>query len=79
MGDNANEQDPEQDDHSQAAVTRRSFVVGVAAAGAAVTAANTLPSRRTVSSYLARNSFITASSDRTFGGTATVGSGVSHG
>jgi hypothetical protein len=49
MADNANEQDREQDDHSQAPVSRRSFVVGVAAAGAAATAARTLPGRLGVS------------------------------
>jgi hypothetical protein len=43
--DNANEQDREQGDHSQVPVSRRSFVVGVAAAGAAATAARTLPGR----------------------------------
>ena len=46
MADNANEQDREQDDHSQAPVSRRSFVVGVAAAGAAATAGRALPGRR---------------------------------
>jgi hypothetical protein len=46
--DNANEQDREQGDHSQAPVSRRSFVVGVAAAGAAATAARALPGRRAV-------------------------------
>ncbi len=49
MGDNANEQDREQGDHSQVPVSRRSFVVGVAAAGAAATAARTLPGRLSVS------------------------------
>ena len=46
MEDNANEQDREQDGHGQAPVSRRSFVVGVAAAGAAATAGRTLPGRR---------------------------------
>ena len=46
MGDNAKEQDREQDGLSQAPVSRRSFVVGVAAAGAAATAARALPGRR---------------------------------
>jgi FG-GAP-like repeat len=45
MGDKANEQDREQGDHRQAPVSRRSFVVSVAAAGAAATAARTLPGR----------------------------------
>ena len=45
MEDNSNEQDREQGDHSQVPVSRRSFVVGVAAAGAAATAARTLPGR----------------------------------
>jgi hypothetical protein len=45
MGDNANEQDREQLGHGQAPVSRRSFVVGVAAAGAAATAARALPGR----------------------------------
>ncbi len=48
MEDNANEQDREQGDHSQNPVSRRSFVVGVAAAGAAATAARALPGRRAV-------------------------------
>jgi hypothetical protein len=43
--DNADEQDREQGGHGQAPVSRRSFVVGVAAAGAAATAARTLPGR----------------------------------
>jgi len=47
--DNSNEQDREQGGHSQVPVSRRSFVVGVAAAGAAATAARTLPGRLTVS------------------------------
>jgi hypothetical protein len=46
--ENAHEQDREQDDHSPAAVSRRSFVVGVAVAGAAATAARTLPGRLAV-------------------------------
>ena len=46
MEDNANEQGREQDDLSQAPVSRRSFVIGVAAAGAAATAAKALPGRK---------------------------------
>ena len=42
VGDNANGQDREQGGHGPAAVSRRSFVVGVAAAGAAATAAQDL-------------------------------------
>ena len=49
MGENAGEQDREQDGYSPAPVSRRSFVVGVAAAGAAATAARTLPGRLAVS------------------------------
>ena len=49
MGDHANEQRHEQDDQSQALVSRRSFVVSVAAVGAAATAAKTLPGRLAVS------------------------------
>ena len=45
MGDNAHEQDREQNDHSQAPVSRRSFVISVAAVGAAAT----LPGRLAVS------------------------------
>ena len=45
MEDSANEQDREQGHQSQAPVSRRSFVVGVAAAGAAATAGRTLPGR----------------------------------
>ena len=48
MEGNANEQDREQGGHSQAPVSRRSFVVGVAAAGAAATAGRTLPGRLAV-------------------------------
>jgi len=44
--DNANERDREQDGHGQAPVSRRSFVAGVVAAGAAAKAAGTLPGRR---------------------------------
>jgi len=43
--DNDNEQDREQDSPGPAPVSRRSFVVGVAAAGAAATAARTLRGR----------------------------------
>jgi len=43
---NAGKRDGEQSASSQAAVTRRSFVVGVAAAGAAATAGRVLPGRR---------------------------------
>src|SRR5690242_1959191 len=46
VGDNARGQDREQEGLGQAAVSRRSFVVGVAAAGAAVTAGRALPGRR---------------------------------
>jgi FG-GAP-like repeat len=46
--DQGNEQDREQADHSRAPVSRRSFVVSVAAAGAAATAARTLPGRSAV-------------------------------
>ena len=49
VGDNANGEDREQDGHGQAPVSRRSFVVGVAAAGAAATAARSLPGRLAVS------------------------------
>jgi len=45
VGDNAHEQDREQNDHSQASVSRRSFVISVAAVGAAAT----LPGRLAVS------------------------------
>ena len=45
MEGNAEERDREQDGHSQAPVSRRSFVVGVAAAGAAATAGRALPGR----------------------------------
>ena len=45
MGDNAKREDREQGGHGQAPVSRRSFVVGVAAAGAAATAARSLPGR----------------------------------
>ena len=49
MEDNANKgrlgQDREPDDHGQAPVSRRGFVVSVVAAGAAATAARTLPGR----------------------------------
>jgi hypothetical protein len=45
VGDNAHEQDREQNDHSQAPVSRRSFVISVAAVGAAAT----LPGRLAVS------------------------------
>ena len=48
-GDNANGQDREQAGHGQVPVSRRSFVVGVAAAGAAATAARALPGRLAVS------------------------------
>src|SRR5262245_20597371 len=44
--DNANERDREQEGPGQAPVSRRSFVLGVAAAGAAVTAGRALPGRR---------------------------------
>jgi hypothetical protein len=44
--DHANERDREQDGPGQAPVSRRSFVLGVAAAGAAVTAGKALPGRR---------------------------------
>src|SRR5215469_7327369 len=40
------EEDSGQDDHREAGVSRRSFVVGVVAAGAAATAARTLPGRK---------------------------------
>jgi hypothetical protein len=46
--DNAGERDRGQDGHGQAPVSRRSFVVGVAAAGAAATAGRALPGRRAV-------------------------------
>jgi FG-GAP-like repeat len=46
--DNASKQDREPDEQSQAPVSRRSFVVGVAAASAAATAARTLAGRRAV-------------------------------
>jgi hypothetical protein len=46
VADDANEQEREQDGPGQAPVSRRSFVVGVAAAGAAATAGRTLPGRR---------------------------------
>jgi len=49
VGENAAEQDREQEGCSPAPVSRRSFVVGVAAAGAAATAARTLPGRLAVS------------------------------
>jgi len=45
---NAGERDGEQGGSGQAPVSRRSFVVGVAAAGAAVTAGRGLPGRRAV-------------------------------
>ena len=45
MEGNAEERDREQDGQSQAPVSRRSFVVGVAAAGAAATAGRALPGR----------------------------------
>jgi FG-GAP-like repeat len=44
--DNASGRDREQDGQSQGPVSRRSFVVSVAAAGAAATAARALPGRR---------------------------------
>jgi hypothetical protein len=47
--EHVNEQDREQGRLSQAPVSRRSFVVGVAAAGATATAARTLPGRLAVS------------------------------
>jgi len=47
--DNASEQDRGQDGHSPAPVSRRSFVAGVAAAGAAATATRALPGRVAVS------------------------------
>ena len=46
MQDNANERDREQEGPGQPPVSRRSFVVGVAAAGAAVTVGRALPDRR---------------------------------
>jgi hypothetical protein len=49
VGDNASGQDREQAGQGPAPVSRRSFVVGVAAAGAAATAARTLPGQRAVS------------------------------
>ena len=48
MDDNAHERDREQDGYGQAPVSRRSFVIGVAAAGAAATAARRLPGRPAV-------------------------------
>jgi len=48
VGDHDNKQGHEQDDHSQAPVSRRSFVISVAAAGAAATAAKAMPGRRAV-------------------------------
>ena len=48
MEGNASEQDREQGGHRQAPVSRRRFVVGVAAAGAAATAARSLPGRLAV-------------------------------
>src|SRR5262252_5527751 len=45
---NAGERDGKQSGSGQAPVSRRSFVVGVAAAGAAVTAGRALPGRRAV-------------------------------
>lgn len=44
--DNAEERDGGQDGYGHAPVSRRSFVVGVAAAGAAATAGRALPGRR---------------------------------
>jgi len=46
--DSGHERDRGQDGYSQAPVSRRSFVVGVAAAGAAATAARALPGRAAV-------------------------------
>ena len=48
MEDSGHERDRGQDGYSQAPVSRRSFVVGVAAAGAAATAARALPGRAAV-------------------------------
>ena len=48
MEDNGNERDREQEGPSQVPVSRRSFVIGVAAAGAAATAGRVLPGRRAV-------------------------------
>ncbi len=48
MEGNGNERDREQDGYGQAPVSRRSFVVGVAAAGAAAAAGRALPGRRAV-------------------------------
>jgi hypothetical protein len=47
--DNASERDREQEGSGQAPVSRRSFVVGVAAAGAAATVGRSLPGRRVAS------------------------------
>jgi FG-GAP-like repeat len=47
--DNASERDREQEGPGQAPVSRRSFVVGVAAAGAAVTIGRKLPGRQSAS------------------------------
>jgi hypothetical protein len=49
VDDNAKRQDREQNEHNQASVSRRSFVISAAAAGAAATAARTLPGRRAAS------------------------------
>jgi FG-GAP-like repeat len=49
VADNADERDGEREGYSQAPVSRRSFVVGVAAAGAAATAARSWPGGRAVS------------------------------
>ena len=48
MEDSAGERDRGQEVYGQAPVSRRSFVVGVAAAGAAATAGRALPGQRAV-------------------------------
>src|SRR5690242_19887023 len=58
--DNADERDGEQVGSGQAPVSRRSFVVGVAAAGAAATAGRVLPGRRALPVVAGKESALTA-------------------